>query len=128
MRARYNANAKGSCSLAGGGDCNTTGYGATEIAVGYAYFFTPSAQVYLHFARIQNDRNAQYTFPVGGSPAVAGSTPKGADPQAVGLGIRYASDAVRHRRTAAPAGNRNSPSSDGRRGGPGGEAVALPRR
>lgn len=89
LRARFNMNDRGSCSLAGGGDCSTSGYGATEIALGYAYYFTGTAQVYLHFARIQNDRNAQYTFPIGGSPAVAGATPKGADPQAVGLGVRY---------------------------------------
>jgi predicted porin len=89
IRARYSMAAKGSCSLDGGGSCSTTGYGASEIAVGYAYHLTKTAQAYAYFVRIQNEKNAQYTFPIGGSPAVAGSTPAGADPQAFGLGLRY---------------------------------------
>ena len=47
------------------------------------------ANVYLHYAQITNEAQAQYTLTIGGSSAVAGATPRGADPMAVGLGIRY---------------------------------------
>jgi hypothetical protein len=60
------------------------------IALGYAYHLAKSAQVYLHWARIRNDINSQYTFTIGGSPAVAGATTRGSDPKALGFGIRYA--------------------------------------
>jgi hypothetical protein len=90
LRARYSTADAGKCKLAGGAACSTKGYGATDLAVGYAYYVAKTAQVYLSYAMIQNSRNAQYTFSIGGSPAVAGSTPAGADPTAVGLGVRYA--------------------------------------
>ncbi len=89
IRARYSQAAEGDVTLNGGGG-STAGYGAKMFAVGYAYFFAPTFQAYLHFAQIKNDDNAQYTFTISGSPAVAGSTPKGADPLAVCLGLRYA--------------------------------------
>ncbi len=89
LRARYSQADKGSVTL-NGPSGSTDGYGAKMFAVGYAYYITNSFQAYLHYAQIKNDANAQYTFTIGGSPAVAGSTPKGADPSAVGLGLRYA--------------------------------------
>lgn len=89
LRLRYSQADKGDVTLNGGGG-STTGYGATMLAVGYAYFFAPTFQVYAYYAQITNDDQGQYTFNTGGAPAVAGATPKGADPLAVGLGIRYA--------------------------------------
>jgi predicted porin len=89
LRARWNQAEDGSVTLNGAGG-STTGYGASEIAVGYAYYFAKTFQMYLSFAQITNAKNAQYTVSIGGSPAVAGATPKGADPMAVGLGLRYA--------------------------------------
>ncbi len=90
IRARYSMADEGDCKLVGGGACSTTDYGASMLAVGVAYYFTPAFQGYVHFAQITNDDQAQYTFTIGGSPAVAGATPRGADPIAVGLGLRYA--------------------------------------
>ncbi len=89
LRARYSQAASGSVTLNGGGG-STSDYGARMLAVGYAYFFASTFQAYLHYGQIFNDAKAQYTFSIGGSPAVAGSTPKGADPFALGLGLRYA--------------------------------------
>jgi predicted porin len=90
LRARYSAADKGKCALAGGATCSTRGYGASDIAIGYAYYLAKAAQVYVYYTLIQNGRNAQYTFGTAGAPAVAGATPPGADPAAAGLGIRYA--------------------------------------
>lgn len=89
LRARYSAADSGTCTIQGAPACSTAGYGAQDIAVGYTYYLTGSAQVYVAYALITNERKAQYTFPVAGAAAVAGSTPKGADPQALGLGLRY---------------------------------------
>ena len=89
LRARFDAADAGDAKLVGGAAASTDGYGAKQFTVGYAYHLSKAAQAYLSFTRIVNERNAQYTLTIGGSPAVAGKTPKGADPQAVGLGLRY---------------------------------------
>ncbi|HEY6104699.1 MAG TPA: porin [Anaeromyxobacteraceae bacterium] len=88
IRARYSMANDGDVTLVSGGG-STTDYGASMLALGYAYYFAPSFNVYLHYAQITNKDNAQYTLTIGGSPAVAGATPRGADPMAVGLGFRY---------------------------------------
>jgi hypothetical protein len=89
LRARFNSADAGSCSFVGGAACSTDGYGAKQVTAGYTYHLSKTAQAYLAFTRIVNERNAQYTLTIGGAPAVAGKTPKGADPQALGLGLRY---------------------------------------
>lgn len=89
LRARYSMADEGDVELNGGGG-STDGYGADQLALGYAYHFTKSLQGYLSYTKIQNERNAQYTPTIGGSSAVAGNTPKGANPQALGLGLRFA--------------------------------------
>ncbi|MFZ5558250.1 MAG: porin [Pseudomonadota bacterium] len=89
LRARYNDADEGDCSLAGGAACSSSGYGAKQYTLGYAYHFSRRTQGYLYYTKIKNDANAQYTLTIGGSPAVAGGTPRGADPQALGLGIRH---------------------------------------
>jgi predicted porin len=88
LRARFSQADKGSVTLGGPGG-NTDGYGASELIVGYSHYFAKSLQGYVSYAKINNARNAQYTFTIGGSSAVAGVTAKGADPQALGLGVRY---------------------------------------
>jgi predicted porin len=90
LRARYSSADKGTCSLAGGAACSTSNYAAQMIAVGYAYHLGKSTQAYLYYGQIMNEDSAQYTFTIGGAPAVAGATPRGADPQALALGIRHA--------------------------------------
>lgn len=90
FRARYSFADAGDCKIVGGAACSTSGYGAQMYAIGYAYYLATSTQVYVSYARIENDRNARYTFSIGGSPNVAGATLPGGDPQALGLGIRYA--------------------------------------
>jgi len=91
LRARFNMAMEGDCSLEGGGTCNAGDKtGAKQIALGYAYHLAKSTQAYLSYTRIMNDDAASYTLTIGGSSAVAGSTPAGADPQALGLGVRFA--------------------------------------
>jgi len=89
LRARYSAADAGKATLQGGAAASAKGYGASDLAVGYAYYLAKNAQVYLHYTLIQNGQKAQYTFATAGAPDVAGKTPPGADPQAVGLGVRY---------------------------------------
>jgi predicted porin len=89
LRARFNRADAGSCSL-NGPACSADGYGATQLSLGYAYHVTAGFQTYLSFTKITNERNAQYTFSIGGSPTISGTTPRGADPEALGIGVRYA--------------------------------------
>jgi predicted porin len=89
LRGRFNQADAGDCAL-NGSTCSTDGYGATHLSVGYAYYVAATFQTYLSFTKVTNQRNAQYTPSIGGSPVVAGTTPKGADPEALGLGVRYA--------------------------------------
>lgn len=88
LRARYSSAADGSVTLVSGGG-STADYGATMLALGYAYWIAPSLNVYLHYVQITNKAQAQYTLTIGGASAVAGATNRGADPMGVGLGIRY---------------------------------------
>ncbi len=88
LRARYSMANDGSVTLVSGGG-STADYGASELALGYAYWIAPSFNVYLHFAQITNKAQGQYTFTIGGASAIAGATARGADPMAVGLGLRY---------------------------------------
>ncbi len=91
FRARYNMALSGDCQLVGVATCSTNGYGARDVALGYAYYFAKSTQVFLSYAKIFNEEKAQYTFSVGGdTSAVAGQTFPGSDPSALGLGVRYA--------------------------------------
>jgi predicted porin len=103
FRARYGQALKPNCTLGDGTDCPdefTDELGAQNYAVGYAYHLAKTTQVYAYFTQIMNDDFAQYTFTVGGSPAVTsaggaanppGAPLPGQDPLAGGVGIRYAS-------------------------------------
>ncbi|HET8540152.1 MAG TPA: porin [Anaeromyxobacter sp.] len=65
--------------------------GATSYAVGYAYHFAKSTQVYVFYTQIMNEDQARYTFGVGGAAAVVGAnTQEGSTPTAGGAGIRLA--------------------------------------
>jgi predicted porin len=90
VRARFNSAGEGDCEVAGTGTCDTADYGATQLTLGYAYHLAKSTQAYVSYTKINNADKAQYTLTIGGSGPVSGSTPAGADPQALGLGIRYA--------------------------------------
>lgn len=89
FRLRYSQADEGDCALVGAAACSTDGFGAKMYALGYAYHLSKRTQVYAYYTKIRNERNAQYTLSIGGSAAVAGATPKGADPEALGLGIRH---------------------------------------
>ncbi len=89
LRARYSRADAGDATVVGGGG-DADDHGASNLALGAAYFFAKSTQVYLQYAQIWNEDNARYTFPVGGAQAVVGpNTPAGADPVALGLGVRH---------------------------------------
>lgn len=97
LRARYAQGLNPDCTLADGTDCgDVEEFGAQQYALGYAYHLAKSTQVYAFYTQIMNEDAAQYTLTIGGStaavnvPAVAGGTPPGADPMAVGAGIRFA--------------------------------------
>jgi predicted porin len=65
--------------------------GAQQLAFGYAYHLAKSTQMYVFYTQIMNDDAARYSFGVAGAAAVTGAnTPLGADPLAVGLGMRHA--------------------------------------
>jgi hypothetical protein len=94
IRARFsqaldpNITAASGTTLAAGAEDEL---GATNYAVGYAYHFAKSTQVYVFGTQIANDDRARYTFPVGGAAAVvAANTPAGSDVTAYGAGIRLA--------------------------------------
>lgn len=89
LRARFNQAEPGSCTVVNG-PCSTAGYGAYMYAVGYGYYFAKSFQAYVSYVDLVNRKNAQYTFATAGATAIAGSTPKGADPRALGVGLRLA--------------------------------------
>jgi predicted porin len=89
FRARYSLADDGDCTGVGF-SCSTDGYGAWNLALGYAHHLSKAAQVYAYYTLLENENQAQYTFATAGVAAVAGATPRGADPYAVGLGLRYA--------------------------------------
>jgi predicted porin len=90
FRARYEYADGGNCSLNGGGTCKVgVGFGAQNYALGYAYYLTSAAQVYAFWTKIDNQRNATYTFATAG-PAAKTNFTAGADPMGFGLGMRYA--------------------------------------
>jgi predicted porin len=86
LKVGYARAADGNCSKADGAVCNTNGLGATHGVVGGSYNLSKRTDVYAVFSRIWNSNN-NYNFllsGVGTSPLAAG-----ADPQAIGLGIRH---------------------------------------
>jgi hypothetical protein len=93
IRLRYEYGDHGSCKLfnpAAGVTCSTAGFGAQNYALGYGYYLSAAAQVYAYFTRIENERNATYTFATGGPAALTAGWTAGADPIGAGLGLRYA--------------------------------------
>ncbi len=92
LRVRYAQAMEPSCTLGDGTDCpaaQTDEFGAQQFAVGYGYSLAKSTEVFAYYTQIMNDDAASYTLTIGGSPAVAGATPAGADPSAFGLGFRH---------------------------------------
>ncbi len=94
LRARYSMAMKPSITAASGSTLPATAedkLGATSYAVGYAYQFAKSTQVYAYFTQIMNEDRARYSFGVAGAANVTGAnTPAGSNPTAAGLGIRLA--------------------------------------
>ena len=83
--ASYGRAQPGSCSLASGAGCSTSGLGARQISLGYDYQLADDTVLYAFWSRIRNEAAAAYNFGVSGAPAAG----VGADPQALALGIRY---------------------------------------
>jgi predicted porin len=75
----------GSCSLAAGASCSTTGLGAEQWAAGYVFDLDANTWLYAFWSQIRNDEAAAYNFGVSGAPAAG----VGADPKGIALGIRY---------------------------------------
>ena len=85
VAASYSKADAGSCTLASGASCSTSGLGAQQIALGYFYDMDTVTTVYAIWSSIRNEEAAAYNFGVSGAPAAG----VGADPQALALGIRY---------------------------------------
>ncbi len=95
FRARYSQALKPSIKAADGTTLAANAedeLAAQDIALGYAYQFAKSTQVYLFWTQIMNEKRAQYTFGLGGAAALAPAAglPAGSDPMAAGAGIRVA--------------------------------------
>lgn len=81
----YSKADQGSCSLASGTACSTSGMGAEQWALGYVFDLDAMTSLYAFWTQIRNDDAAAYNFGVSGAPAAG----VGADPQGLALGIRY---------------------------------------
>jgi hypothetical protein len=79
---RFGANhanaSAGSCRLAGGTSCSTTGLGGRQTTLGVFYGFAPMASLFALAALTRNNPAAQYN-----------SAPQGADVNAYALGVKY---------------------------------------
>ncbi|APV51937.1 hypothetical protein BWI17_21040 [Betaproteobacteria bacterium GR16-43] len=87
----YGKALKGNCTLVGGGDCSTTGLGASEYAVGYSYDFMKDVTFFAQAYGVNNDRSASYgTFPSAPAGAAGnGATAVGASTRGVGIGVQF---------------------------------------
>src|ERR1700674_4722990 len=85
FRGLYARAQSGSCSLAGGGACLTSGLGARQYSLGYSYTFSKRTDLYGFYTRVANDPNATYQFAnAAGIGAAAGAANVG-----YLLGIRH---------------------------------------
>jgi hypothetical protein len=89
FRARWQYADAGNAKAMDGSKVPTNGIGAKNYALGYAYYLSTAAQVYLYWTEMDNERFATYTFGTAG-PAYVSTLQAGSDPWAVGLGLRYA--------------------------------------
>jgi predicted porin len=85
VRAGWTHATNGTCDKADGSSCSVSGLSANHLAVGGSYSLSKRTNVYAIFSRIWNGNN-NYNFIVNG---VNSTLPAGADPQAIGLGIRH---------------------------------------
>jgi predicted porin len=99
FRGRFNWADKGDCEfeqpVAGAPGCDPSGTSAHQVTLGYAYYLATSTQVFASWTKLSNGRLANYSLSAGGGTTgsnllVGANLPAGADPQALGVGIRYA--------------------------------------
>jgi predicted porin len=90
FRARYSQALDPNIDGVAGVTANEDDLAAQHYALGYAYHIAKSTQLFAFFTQILNEDRAQYTFSVGGAPGMGAGTPAGADPMAVGVGMRLA--------------------------------------
>jgi predicted porin len=80
----YGSAGAGSCTKVGGAATTTNGLGGAEYSVGYSYSMSKTADVFLSYYGMTNDRSASYAvFPSPGTVA-PGSSTKG-----FGVGLLY---------------------------------------
>jgi predicted porin len=79
---------EGSCSVAGGGTCTTTGSEGRQMNLGGMYNFSRRTQVYAIFSKMTNGKSADYNT-VAINPS-AGTAPQlGEDVTAIGVGVSH---------------------------------------
>jgi predicted porin len=72
----------GSCKLANGDTCTSTGLGANEVVLGYIYRFSRNTDFFATAFRVTNSKSGQYT-----SPNLQGTAAPGADAEVFGIGM-----------------------------------------
>ena len=77
----------GTCSLAGGAACSTTGLGALQSSIGASYSFSKSTLVYAFYTHISAKPSSTYNLAF--SPGVVGSPGSDQTGVAVGLSQRF---------------------------------------
>ncbi|MEQ6330501.1 ShlB/FhaC/HecB family hemolysin secretion/activation protein [Pseudomonas chengduensis] len=92
LRASYARALPGECSMisASGIECDTSGMGARQYALGVGYRFTRNTEVFAHYVLLKNASLANYNFAVAGAYAASGYSPGvGTTINAIGTGFNY---------------------------------------
>lgn len=92
LRASYARALPGECSMisASGIECDTSGMGARQYALGVGYRFTRNTEVFAHYVLLKNASLSNYNFAVAGAYAASGYSPGvGTTINAIGTGFNY---------------------------------------
>lgn len=92
LRASYARALPGECSMisASGIECDTSGMGARQYALGVGYRFNRNIEVFAHYVLLKNESLANYNFAVAGAYAASGFAPGvGTTINAIGTGFNY---------------------------------------
>lgn len=92
LRASYARALAGDCSMisASGIECDTSGMGARQYALGVGYRFNRNTEVFAHYVLLKNESLANYNFAVAGAYAASGFAPgAGTTINAIGTGFNY---------------------------------------
>lgn len=92
LRASYARALAGDCKMisAAGYQCDTSGMGARQYALGVGYRLSRNSEIFAHYVLLQNESLANYNFAVVGAFAASGYSPGvGTTINAIGTGFNY---------------------------------------